>query len=196
MSSVLCCPNSTHIVSVYVLIADETTFTRLLHYCSSTLGFSPCFSYRVTATWRREFLLAVHRLMSPHPSMSFVILRTIFTHAGVGVGPGDITLSLVELHGRPSRWVPLGSSATLKSSNFASGYAMPQSDSRHRPKAVHSVHALFRRNSPPSLSIFPYSTLRQQRFFSTFILFSFFSSILLGFLDFAHNPFIMCLTQR
>ena len=62
------CSNSAHIVPVSVLIADEITFTQLLHYPLPTLHFSPCFSYSLSLILSRS----IHRRVATRVPLGHV----------------------------------------------------------------------------------------------------------------------------
>ena len=112
---------SAHIVSVPVLIADETTLTRLLHYLSplSPLSFIPSFldsdSFNPPQHIDASSVRASNRFIfsPPHPFMSSVILRTILTHAGIGVGLRNVARPRAGLRSRTSPQVAPGPSPAL-----------------------------------------------------------------------------------
>ena len=113
------CSNSTHIVTVSVLIADETTFNRLLHY-----RFSPDFSYPLSLILSRSIHCSIatcapsvlprliYFFASPpfHALCHFADALMIVTHVGVGVSLGNVARPHVGLRSRTSRRVALGPS--------------------------------------------------------------------------------------
>lgn len=146
-------PNSTHIVSVSVLMADETRFIPLPLSFTHTWLF-PCFSYppslipsRSVATRFPFGRRLIHFLTFPALSCRSSFCGSAddsyprWRWGGSGLALSNIARLRVGL----LRWVHsvhLRPCSTFKLSNLMSGYALEpriglQSDSRHLPKAIH-----------------------------------------------------------